>query len=166
MNPTSPNGRRYSMAPINPQKKQKTNKTRPTHEGTMLRVLGAARKREVKATQNLSVIVFFFMICWIPLYTINCIKAFCHDCDINEKFTFFCIILSHLNSAVNPLLYAYHLKDFRAAMKAFILRMFGMEVQPPPELNYRNSIASQQRITSQMERRQSGHPRIYVGKSG
>lgn len=50
------------------------------------------------------------MICWIPLYTMNCINAFCKQCFINESVTFFGIILSHVNSAINPLLYAYHLK--------------------------------------------------------
>lgn len=131
--------------------------------GTMLRVLGAAQKREVKATQNLSIIVLFFIICWMPLYTINCIKAFCPDCYIHEKFTFFSIILSHLNSAVNPLLYAYHLRDFRAALKTFILKMFGIDAPPQPELNYRLSMASQaqQRLQS-IEKRVSLQPRIYI----
>ncbi|XP_044271328.1 adenosine receptor A2a isoform X2 [Tribolium madens] len=93
--------------------------------GTMLRVLGAAQKREVKATQNLAIIVLFFMICWIPLYTINCILAFCNDCKVDSNFMFSCIILSHLNSAGNPLLYAYHLRDFRAALKNFFCNLFG-----------------------------------------
>ncbi|PSN52216.1 hypothetical protein C0J52_12773 [Blattella germanica] len=93
--------------------------------GTMLRMLGAARKREVKATQNLSIIVLFFIICWIPLYTINCVQAFCPGCDIPLMLTDFCIILSHINSAINPLLYAYHLRDFRAALKIFICCLFG-----------------------------------------
>lgn len=78
--------------------------------GTMLRVLGAARKREVKATQNLSIIVLFFVLCWFPLYTINCVQAFCPQCHVPAAIMDFCIILSHLNSAGNPLLYAYHLK--------------------------------------------------------
>ncbi|XP_003705802.2 adenosine receptor A2b [Megachile rotundata] len=91
--------------------------------GTMLRLLGAARKREVKATQNLSRIVIFFIICWFPLYTINCIMAFCPGCKVNEILMNFCIILSHMNSAGNPLLYAYHLKDFRAALKNFMWRL-------------------------------------------
>jgi adenosine receptor A2a len=83
----------------------------PTSETQMLRLLNsAAQKREVKATQNLSIIVAFFMICWIPLYTINCINAFCKQCFINESVIYFGIILSHLNSAINPLLYAAHLK--------------------------------------------------------
>ncbi|XP_069668988.1 uncharacterized protein [Periplaneta americana] len=92
--------------------------------GTMLRMLGAAQKREVKATQNLSIIVLFFIICWIPLYTINCVQAFCQDCVIPLPLTNFCIILSHANSAVNPLLYAYHLRDFRAALKNLLCCMF------------------------------------------
>ncbi|XP_070157254.1 LOW QUALITY PROTEIN: adenosine receptor A2b [Polyergus mexicanus] len=91
--------------------------------GTMLRVLGAARKREVKATQNLSRIVLFFIVCWFPLYTINCVKAFCPKCEVNDLLMNFCIILSHINSVGNPLLYAYHLKDFRIALKNFVWRL-------------------------------------------
>lgn len=38
----------------------------PHSETQMLRLLNsAAQKREVKATQNLSIIVVFFIICWI-----------------------------------------------------------------------------------------------------
>lgn len=99
--------------------------------GTMLRVLGAAQKREVKATQNLAIIVFFFIVCWIPLYTINAIKAFRPEMDIPNLLTDFCIILSHVNSAVNPLLYAYHLKDFRAALKGLICHVLGRGVPIP-----------------------------------
>lgn len=135
---------------------------RMCHGGTMLRVLGAARKRDVKATQNLSIIVLFFMICWIPLYTINCIKAFCPDCFVHPKLTFFCIILSHLNSAVNPVLYAYHLKDFRAALKTLILKVFGIEVEQPVEVAHRFSLASQHRLQSLENKRSSLQARIYI----
>lgn len=99
--------------------------------GTMLRVLGAAQKREVKATQNLAVIVFFFIICWIPLYTVNTIKAFMPELDIPNPLTYVCIIITHLNSAINPLLYAYHLRDFRAALKGLICTVFGRGVPIP-----------------------------------
>lgn len=130
--------------------------------GTMLRVLGAARKREVKATQNLSIIVLFFMICWLPLYTMNCINAFWPDSDIPAKLTLFLIILSHLNSAVNPLLYAYHLKDFRAALKSLICNILGIKIQQP-EINYRFSVHSQHRLASIFEKRATQHPKIYIG---
>jgi len=95
--------------------------------GTMLRMLGPVQKREVKATQNLSIIVLFFIVCWIPLYTINCVQAFCPDCNIPLELTNFCIILSHANSALNPLLYAYHLRDFRAALKSLLCCVLGIK---------------------------------------
>ncbi|KAJ9590124.1 hypothetical protein L9F63_016753, partial [Diploptera punctata] len=112
-----------------------------TGDGTMLRVLGVARKREVKATQNLSIIVLFFIICWIPLYTINCVQAFCQDCEIYNSLTLFCVILSHANSAINPLLYAYHLRDFQAALKNLICCLLG--VSSDEEVNIRGRIFSQ-----------------------
>lgn len=137
-----------------------------SHGGTMLRVLGAARKREVKATQNLSVIVLFFMLCWLPLYTINCVQAFCPTCHIEPWLMLFLIILSHLNSALNPLLYAYHLKDFRAALKALLCRLLGLKV-PQEEINYRFSVFSQQtRAASRLEMKRTVsmmQPKIYIG---
>lgn len=156
MNPIGVDSRRSSVSHI------QTTPNRMQHGGTMLRVLGAARKRDVKATQNLSIIVLFFMICWLPLYTINCIKAFWPDYYIHPKITFFCIILSHLNSAVNPVLYAYHLRDFRAALKTFILKIFGIE-EPQPDISHRYSLASQHRLQS-IDKRPSLQAKIYIGK--
>ncbi|KAH8278424.1 hypothetical protein KR018_003150 [Drosophila ironensis] len=159
MNPASDLSRRSSAAAV-----QVTTPGRGGHAGTMLRVLGAARKRDVKATQNLSIIVLFFMICWIPLYTINCIKAFCPDCYVHPKLTLFCIILSHLNSAVNPVLYAYHLKDFRAALKNLLLRMMGVDIDQQAEAIHRFSMASQHRLQSMDSNMRSTQPRLYVGE--
>lgn len=130
----------------------RTNGQIRIHGGKMLSMLGAAQKREVKATQNLSIIVLFFMICWIPLYTINCVQAFCSSCQIGQTFTDFCIILSHLNSAVNPLLYAYHLRDFRAALKHLLYNMFGIKNKSTLDLD-RNCRPSVNSNCSQYNRR-------------
>ncbi|XP_052873701.1 adenosine receptor A2a [Anopheles cruzii] len=111
------------------------------YTGTMLRVLRAAQRREVKATQNLSIIVLFFMVCWMPLHTINCIMAFCPDCQICGAVMLFVITLSHLNSAINPLLYAYHLKDFRDALRRLLLSMVGREASAPPQQDFINCIS-------------------------
>ncbi|KAF4530540.1 hypothetical protein B566_EDAN016993 [Ephemera danica] len=113
---------------------------------TKLRVLGAAQRREVKAAQNLAIIVFFFIVCWIPLYTINCIKAFCPSYMPPLPLTNFCIILSHLNSAVNPLLYAYHLRDFRAALRNLLCPCINVEEINDNTVYGRNSVASTNRV--------------------
>lgn len=91
---------------------------------TTVRILADARRKEVKATQNLSIIVLFFILCWMPLYTINCIQAFCENCHVPDLVLNSCIILSHLNSAGNPLLYAYRLSDFRAAFRGMLFGAF------------------------------------------
>uniref|UniRef100_W8C370 Adenosine receptor A2a n=1 Tax=Ceratitis capitata TaxID=7213 RepID=W8C370_CERCA len=157
MNPMSDSSRRNSNTQIH------MTPGRQSHGGTMLRVLGASRKRDVKATQNLSIIVLFFMICWFPLYTINCIKAFCPDCQVSGKLTLFSIILSHLNSAGNPVLYAYHLKDFRLALKNLLLKIMGIEVEQPVDPMHRFSLASQHRLQSiDASMRHSLQPRIYI----
>lgn len=125
-----------------------TTSSGSTSGGTMLRMLGAQQKREVKATQNLSIIVLFFMICWIPLYTINCIIAFCSNCKISNIYMNPFIILSHVNSAGNPLLYAYHLKDFRAALKQLIYTIFRIDRPVPFNYNGRQSIGSTNAFTA------------------
>lgn len=111
---------------MNPDKTG-NSKCKNLSSGGMIRMLGVQQRNEVKSTQNLAIIVLFFMICWIPLYTINCIIAFYEDFHVNSTFMLSCIILSHLNSAGNPLLYAYHLKDFRAALKNFFCNLLGIQ---------------------------------------
>jgi hypothetical protein len=91
---------------------------------TTVRILTEARRKEVKATQNLSIIVLFFILCWMPLYTINCVQAFCPTCKVPDMVVNSCIVLSHLNSAGNPLLYAYRLSDFRNAFRGLIFGVF------------------------------------------
>lgn len=56
---------------------------------------------------------------------------------LNQTVIYSAIILSHFNSAINPLLYAYHLKDFRGALS----RLFHCSSQP--ESLYRPSLISQ-----------------------
>ncbi|CAG2163129.1 unnamed protein product [Oppiella nova] len=77
-------------------------------------------KREVKKAQKLFIIVVFFMFCWIPLYTLNTIHAFCEECQVSKNVVDLMIILSHLNSVGSPFLYAFHMKDFREALRRLL----------------------------------------------
>ncbi|XP_049788572.1 adenosine receptor A2a [Schistocerca nitens] len=79
------------------------------------------QQRDVRTAQQLAVIVAFFALCWLPLYTLNCVQAFRPSWRPPSAALNACIVLSHLNSAGNPLLYAYHLRDFRAAFRSLLL---------------------------------------------
>ncbi|ODM95608.1 Adenosine receptor A2a, partial [Orchesella cincta] len=91
----------------------------------VLRIMVSEKRREAKAAKKLGIIVLFFMLCWMPLYTINCIQAFYPKFQVPIQFLNFTIILSHANSALNPFLYAYHLKEFRLAMKNALMSLCG-----------------------------------------
>lgn len=86
-------------------------------------------------------------------------NAFWPQMVVNQSVLYFAIILTHFNSALNPLLYAYHLKDFRGALS----RLFHCTSQP--DSYYRPSIISQQqKRTSEHYNtaRRTFEPRIYI----
>ncbi|XP_038615832.1 adenosine receptor A2b [Tachyglossus aculeatus] len=76
-------------------------------------------QREVNAAKSLAIIVGIFAMCWLPLHTMNCITFF-HS-KIQQKWVFYVpIILSHANSVINPIIYAYRIRDFRCTFRKII----------------------------------------------
>ncbi|KAL7049567.1 hypothetical protein ACKWTF_003766 [Chironomus riparius] len=71
--------------------------------------------KEVRATISISIIVLVFCITWIPLQIIYLLSIFCKDC-IKVYVVNFAISFLHLSSAINPLIYAYRMKDIRKAI--------------------------------------------------
>lgn len=68
-------------------------------------------------TKTLSMIVGSFLICWMPM--IFCLLfAKNHDKKLNEKLWMLIKMLPHFNSAIDPIIYAYRIKDVRDAVKA------------------------------------------------
>ncbi|XP_057677519.1 adenosine receptor A2b [Corythoichthys intestinalis] len=70
-------------------------------------------QREIRAAKSLSIIVGLFAICWLPVHILNCLTLFYKDLHKPEEVMYVAIILSHANSAVNPVIYAYRIQDFR-----------------------------------------------------
>ena len=68
--------------------------------------------KEIRATISISIIVLVFCITWIPLQILYLLSIFCKDC-IQVCVVNFAISLLHLNSAINPLIYAYRMEDIR-----------------------------------------------------
>ena len=69
--------------------------------------------KESRAAKSIAVIILFFVISWIPLYTLNTIMCFQPNVTVPSWLLHAAIILSHLNSAWNPLMYAWGMRDFR-----------------------------------------------------
>lgn len=73
-----------------------------------------ARLRHIKTAKTTAVIVGVFIITWTPLYTINSYLYFCgSNCYCPLWLLHFAIVLSHANSAVDPLMYGFAMRGFR-----------------------------------------------------
>ncbi|CAH2295416.1 adenosine receptor A2a [Pelobates cultripes] len=78
-------------------------------------------QREVHAAKSLAIIVGLFALCWLPLHIINCFNLFCEGCDRPPTWLmYFAILLSHVNSVVNPLIYAYRIREFRHTFRKIL----------------------------------------------
>ncbi|NXT92760.1 AA3R protein, partial [Anhinga rufa] len=90
---------------------------------TNVRGAGAFYGQEFKTAKSLALVLFLFAISWLPLCIINCVSYFCPECRIPPCLMYLGILLSHANSAMNPIVYACKIKKFKSSY-LFILRTY------------------------------------------
>ncbi|NXR05217.1 AA3R protein, partial [Sagittarius serpentarius] len=76
-------------------------------------VRGAFYGQEFKTAKSLALVLFLFAISWLPLCIINSISYFYPECQIPPYLMYLGILLSHANSALNPIVYACKIKKFK-----------------------------------------------------
>uniref|UniRef100_A0A8C6T7H7 Adenosine receptor A3 n=1 Tax=Neogobius melanostomus TaxID=47308 RepID=A0A8C6T7H7_9GOBI len=54
-------------------------------------------QKELRLAKSLALVVFLFIVCWMPIHIMNCISFFCKD-------------------SVNPMVYAFKIKRFRVTL--------------------------------------------------
>ncbi|XP_046945965.1 adenosine receptor A2b [Lynx rufus] len=81
-------------------------------------------QREIHAAKSLAMIVGIFALCWLPVHAINCVTLFqpARAKDKPKWAMNMAILLSHANSVVNPIVYAYRNRDFRHTFHKIISR--------------------------------------------
>ncbi|KAJ8399581.1 hypothetical protein AAFF_G00409920 [Aldrovandia affinis] len=72
--------------------------------------------KELKLAKSLALVVFLFALCWLPLHVMNCIDYFCPECTVPKSAMYVGIFMSHINSAVNPMVYAFRINRFRVTL--------------------------------------------------
>lgn len=89
-------------------------------------------QKEVQAAKSLAIIVGLFAVCWLPLHIINCFTLFGNGRHRPPELVMFvAIILSHGNSVINPLIYAYRIREFRQTFRRIICHSI---LGRPPQL--------------------------------
>ncbi|XP_039175104.1 adenosine receptor A1 isoform X2 [Crotalus tigris] len=69
--------------------------------------------KELQIAKSLALVLFLFALCWLPLHICNCVNLFSVKSEALEKFTSIAICMTHWNSAMNPIVYAFRIKKFR-----------------------------------------------------
>ncbi|NXO30842.1 AA3R protein, partial [Cisticola juncidis] len=100
-------------------------------QGSSVRGAGAFYGHELRTAKSLALVLFLFAISWLPLCIINCIFYFSPKSQIPPHLTYLAILLSHANSAMNPIVYAYKIKKFKTTY-LFILRTYILCKKPDP----------------------------------
>ncbi|XP_003973684.1 adenosine receptor A1-like [Takifugu rubripes] len=94
--------------------------------------------KELKLAKSLALVLFLFAISWLPLHILNCITLFCPTCENSEVIMYTAIILTHGNSAVNPIVYAFRIKKFHTAFRK-IWKLYVLCQDPAARLPQRGS---------------------------
>ncbi|KAM4544820.1 adenosine receptor A2b isoform 2-T2 [Odontesthes bonariensis] len=81
-------------------------------------------QKEIRAAKSLSIIVGLFAVCWLPVHILNCLTLFYAELQRPDVVMYVAIILSHANSAVNPIIYAYRIQDFRNTFRKILAQHF------------------------------------------
>uniref|UniRef100_A0AAY4DER6 Adenosine receptor A1 n=1 Tax=Denticeps clupeoides TaxID=299321 RepID=A0AAY4DER6_9TELE len=97
------------------------NKKGPVSLGERKRYYG----RELKLAKSLALVLLLFAVSWLPLHVLNCVTLFRPGRGQPAPLLYAAILLSHANSAVNPVVYAFRIKKFRLAFLAIWERYCG-----------------------------------------
>ncbi|XP_043819845.1 adenosine receptor A1 isoform X1 [Dromiciops gliroides] len=89
--------------------------------------------KELKIAKSLALILFLFALSWLPLHILNCITLFCPDCEKPSILTYIAIFLTHGNSAMNPIVYAFRIQKFRTTFLQIWNQHFRCRAMPPSD---------------------------------
>ena len=75
-------------------------------------------KREHKAAKTLGIIMGAFILCWLPFFIWYVASTICgSNCNTPKLVVDLLFWVGYLNSAMNPIIYAYFNREFREAFK-------------------------------------------------
>ncbi|KAK3706143.1 hypothetical protein QZH41_001668 [Actinostola sp. cb2023] len=79
-------------------------------------------KRDMRVIVTIALLILFFVIAWLPFFIVNLFAAFCFPCisAYTASLLLFVKFMHYSNSAVNPIVYAVKIPEFRRAFRQLV----------------------------------------------
>lgn len=90
---------------------------------------GAHNQKEHKLASSLVLVLALFIICWLPLHVIQAITYYNQNIHVPSIALYFGILLSHANSMVNPVVYAFKIPKIKREYRKIWRKVIGRQQQ-------------------------------------
>ena len=93
------------------------SRIQPTQESSR------SMKRDMRIAFTIALVIGFFVIAWLPFFTVQLLLVFCEKCQpriYSTDLLLFVKFMHYSNSAVNPIVYAVKIPEFRRAFKQLV----------------------------------------------
>lgn len=80
-------------------------------------------KRDMRIAVTIALVIGFFVIAWLPFFIVQLLLVFCMRCQpgiYSTELLLFLKFMHYSNSAVNPIVYAVKIPEFRRAFKQLV----------------------------------------------
>ncbi|XP_072176162.1 uncharacterized protein [Diadema setosum] len=114
-----------------PQRPATVVSTTHTDQGTMAKRFQRVRQERRKALFFCFLMIFFFFT-WCPIFTMDTLVAFGVFSSINQHVLNLAVLLSHFNSAFNPVIYSRK-REFRRVFRRWLAKLPGVNNSVHPE---------------------------------
>lgn len=81
--------------------------------------------KEHKLAVSLLLVLVLFVVCWLPLHIMHTVEYYSQNTQVLSSVMYFTVALSHANSIVNPVVYAFKIPKMRAEFSQIWRRLIG-----------------------------------------
>uniref|UniRef100_A0A672GSW3 G-protein coupled receptors family 1 profile domain-containing protein n=1 Tax=Salarias fasciatus TaxID=181472 RepID=A0A672GSW3_SALFA len=116
----------------------------------------ASLLRERKLACSLALVLILFAVSWIPLHLMNCLLLIQGPQAVTRGSVYTGILLSHANSAVNPVLYAYRIPKIQQAYTQIWRRFFLRRNYRHEQRDVRRSVTGTEMLSQRCVNQEGG----------